>query len=191
MPRNRRVIYLTFDDGPIPLVTPWVLKTLEAYKARATFFCIGDNVRRYPEIFNSILQAGHRAGNHTFHHLKGSKTADETYLKNIADCAELVSSPLFRPPYGRITPAQVRALRSGAVTGMPSPEIIMWDVLSGDFDTGIGPEKCLRNVVRNTEAGSIVVFHDSLKAFPRLEHVLPQALKIWREKGFTFEALPV
>ncbi|MBE7176109.1 MAG: polysaccharide deacetylase family protein [Mucilaginibacter polytrichastri] len=187
MPRNRRVIYLTFDDGPIPLVTPWVLKTLEEHQAKATFFCIGDNVRKHPGIYADVVAAGHQTGNHTFNHLKGISTPDETYFSNIATCAEYVHSPLFRPPYGRIRKRQVQHLKKQGEKGY---DIVMWDVLSGDFDLDLSPEKCLKNVLRHTANGSIVVFHDSQKAFPRLEYVLPRALKIWGEKGFRFEALP-
>ena len=192
MPRTERAVYLTFDDGPIPEVTPWVLDTLKEFQAAATFFCIGDNVRKYPETFRRILDEGHSAGNHTFHHLNGWKTADEHYLENIAKCAELVNSRLFRPPYGRIRRSQIRKLCP------PSPppaaadgwQLIMWDVLSGDFDTGLSPGKCLENVLKHTRGGSVVVFHDSLKAEKRLRYALPLALERWKNQGFVFKKLP-
>lgn len=219
MPRNRKVIYLTFDDGPIPVVTPWVLKTLKEFEAKATFFCIGDNVRKHFDLYKQVLKEHHAVGNHTYNHLKGSETNNKNYLENIHRCAGLVQSDLFRPPYGRIKRSQVRLLKSGVwsmeirestapqisnltpqtshlkphtlnLTEITLPEnIVMWDVLSGDFDEDLSPEKCLQNVLRNTEPGSIVVFHDSLKAFPRLEYVLPKALKQWREMGYEFERL--
>ncbi|OKS88023.1 polysaccharide deacetylase family protein [Mucilaginibacter polytrichastri] len=183
--RDKRIIYLTFDDGPIPVVTPFVLKILKQYQAQATFFCIGDNIRKNPDIFEQIKAAGHAIGNHTFHHLKGWITDDDTYIKDTQACDELVHSNLFRPPYGRIKKSQAKKLK-----GLyPDLKIIMWDVLSGDFDMSIEPEKCLNNVIKHTENGSIVVFHDSLKAFNRLEYVLPRAMEYWSKKGYQFEAL--
>lgn len=193
MPRNRKVIYLTFDDGPIPVVTPWVLKTLKEFDARATFFCIGDNVRKNEAVFDEVISAGHAVGNHTFNHLRGTATPDAEYIANIRQCADRVQTDLFRPPYGRIRRSQVNLLKASAkvsTEGIALPQtIVMWDVLSGDFDEQLSPEKCLQNVLRHTEAGSIVVFHDSLKAFPRLEYVLPRVLKKWREMGYGFEVL--
>lgn len=215
MPRNEKVIYLTFDDGPIPGVTPWVLETLKQYQAKATFFCIGDNVRKHPDIYRKVLEEGHAVGNHTFNHLKGWKTPDQVYLENIGKCAELVTSRLFRPPYGRIRGSQIRKLRqttyaagedshapvaSGNQAAVTPPgqspasnllpdRIIMWDVLSGDFDPGLSPEKCLKNVLSYTENGSIVVFHDSLKAEKRLRFALPEALAYWKEKDFQLKRL--
>lgn len=181
----KNTIFLTFDDGPIPEVTPFVLDKLKEYGAKATFFCIGDNVRKYPEIYQRILDDGHSVGNHTFNHLKGWETDDEEYLDNYEQCRQYVNSDLFRPPYGRIKKSQVAKLKKVN----PEIEIIMWDVLSGDFDTTLKPEKCLRKTVNNTCPGSIVVFHDSLKAFPILEDVLPKALEFWKRKGYAFEAL--
>ena len=179
------VIYLTFDDGPIPEVTPFVLSVLERYDAKATFFCIGDNIRKHPGIFQKLIEGGHAIGNHTFNHLKGWKTKDEVYLENFKLCDNLTKSKLFRPPYGRIKRSQVSKLKNE----YPGLKIIMWDVLSGDFDLGLSPEKCLKNVLKATEAGSIVVFHDSLKAFERLEYVLPRALEFWKKQGYSFEKL--
>ncbi|GAB3918711.1 polysaccharide deacetylase family protein [Mucilaginibacter boryungensis] len=183
--RDNRCIYLTFDDGPIPIVTPFVLNILKQYNARATFFCIGDNVNKHPDIYNTLLADGHRVGNHTYNHLKGWKTDDETYTANFLKCDELLHTNLFRPPYGRIKRSQIQSLRKIN----PELEIMMWDVLSGDFDQQLTPEACLKNVIKHTENGSVVVFHDSLKAFPRLEYVLPRALGYWSEQGFSFEVL--
>ena len=184
-PRDRKVIYLTFDDGPIPDVTAFALKTLKSYDAKATFFCIGDNIRKHPEIFEDIIEQGHSIGNHTYNHLKGWKTADEIYLRNFEQCQELSRSQLFRPPYGRIRKSQIRAIRNH----YPQMKIIMWDVLSGDFDLTLSPEKCYQNVIKYTTNSSIVVFHDSLKAFDRLEYALPRFLQYFTDKGFTFSTL--
>jgi len=203
--RERKVIYLTFDDGPIPIVTPWVLKTLKNFNAKATFFCIGENITKYPEIFAQLKADGHAIGNHTHNHLKGWKTEDQTYLENFNKCQQLTQSHLFRPPYGRIKRSQIRLLVESRQSGDDSQQsnvypsqfsvlnsqfsIVMWDVLSGDFDTKLAPEKCLKNVIKHTENGSIVVFHDSLKAWDRLEYTLTKALQYWTEKGFEFKSL--
>ncbi|WP_412466081.1 polysaccharide deacetylase family protein [Pedobacter sp. KLB.chiD] len=200
--RTEKVIYLTFDDGPIPNVTDFVLKTLKVFNAKATFFCIGDNIVKHPEVFERVKTDGHAIGNHTFNHLKGWKTDDETYLKNTLKCQELTQSNLFRPPYGRIKKSQIRSLELGAwssefnalnisplQTQHSKLKIVMWDVLSGDFDINLSPEKCYQNVIKHTENGSIVVFHDSLKAFDRLAYALPRVLAYFTEKGFTFATL--
>jgi len=181
-PRNERKIHLTFDDGPVPEVTPFVLDTLARYGIKATFFCVGENVRRHPDIFDRLKREGHRIGNHTFNHLNGWKTGDAEYLENVARCQELTESNLFRPPYGRAKKPQIKALRKTC-------EIIFWDVLSGDFDPAITPEKCLQNVVRNGRNGSIIVFHDSVKALPRLAYALPRSIECFLEKGFGFGLL--
>jgi peptidoglycan/xylan/chitin deacetylase (PgdA/CDA1 family) len=180
--RAHKCIYLTFDDGPIPDVTPFVLETLKTFGARATFFCIGDNVRKHPEIFERLVQEGHRVGNHTFNHLRGWDTDDHVYLENVQQCTDLVGSDLFRPPYGRAKKTQYSMLKT-------QYSVIMWDVLSGDFDAGLKPEKCLKNVLKYTQNGSIVVFHDSIKAFPRLEYTLPRALDVWKKAGYEFALL--
>jgi peptidoglycan/xylan/chitin deacetylase (PgdA/CDA1 family) len=184
--RNERCIYLTFDDGPIPIVTPFVLKTLKQYQAKATFFCIGDNVVKNNDVFEQVKAAGHTIGNHTFNHLRGWATTTEAYAENFKKCDDLLHTPWFRPPYGRIKRKQVSKL-----TEVRNNDInfIMWDVLSGDFDKDLEPELCLRHVLKHTENGSIVVFHDSLKAFPRLEYVLPRSLEYWSEKGYEFRGL--
>lgn len=185
VPVNDRSVYLTFDDGPIPEVTPFVLEQLKAYNARATFFCIGDNVRKHPDVYEMILRQGHSIGNHTFNHLNGWRTSTEDYISNIDECSKYTGDQLFRPPYGRISPSQIKAFKEN----FPDSKIIMWDVLSGDFDTKIDAEKCYQNVVRNVEPGSIVVMHDSLKAMPRLEDSLPRILKELNEEGYLFKNL--
>ncbi|MBW4888178.1 polysaccharide deacetylase family protein [Mucilaginibacter sp. HMF5004] len=183
--RAQNSIYLTFDDGPIPIVTPFVLKTLKQYNAKATFFCIGDNIQKHPDIFEQVTADGHAIGNHTFNHLRGWNTDTQLYADNFKQCDDLVHSRLFRPPYGRIKRNQISAIKELK----DNVNIIMWDVLSGDFDIKLKPEVCLKDVLTSTEPGSIIVFHDSLKAFPRLEYVLPRALKYWAKKGYQFKAL--
>ncbi|MBO9675156.1 MAG: polysaccharide deacetylase family protein [Sphingobacteriaceae bacterium] len=200
--RTEKVIYLTFDDGPIPNVTDFVLKTLKVFNAKATFFCIGDNIVKHPEVFERVKADGHAIGNHTFNHLKGWKTDDKTYLENTLKCQELTQTNLFRPPYGRIKKSQIRSLKLGVwgpefktpnntklKTENSQLQIIMWDVLSGDFDINLSPEKCYQNVIKHTENGSIIVFHDSLKAFDRLAYTLPKVLAYFTDKGFTFATL--
>ena len=194
--RNQKVIFLTFDDGPIPIVTPWVLKTLKNFNAKATFFCIGENVANHSEIFEQIKADGHAVGNHTYNHLKGWITDDETYLENFKKCQSLTQTKLFRPPYGRIKFSQIKLLKNQLASSKYQDDlqrdqisIIMWDVLSGDFDTNLSPEKCLKNVIKHTQNGSIIVFHDSLKAWDRLEFTLPKALAYWIKRGYTFETL--
>ena len=180
--RTENAIYLTFDDGPIPQVTPFVLETLAQFEAKATFFCIGDNMQKHPEIFEAVKAGRHAIGNHTFNHLRGWNTPDELYLENVEQCNQLVKTRLFRPPYGRAKKSQLAVLKK-------QYEVIMWDVLSGDFDPDLSPEKCYQNVVAKSSNGSIVVFHDSLKAWPRLEYVLPKALAFWQDKGYVFKSL--
>lgn len=180
-------IYLTFDDGPIPEITEWVLEELKKYNAKATFFCIGNNIEKHPEIFEKVINDGHSVGNHTFNHLNGWKTSTKEYIENSIQWSvvsgQSPNGKLFRPPYGKIKSSQSKKLRQLGY------KIIMWDVLSADYDTAISPEKCLENVLQNVSSGSIIVFHDSVKAFPNLEYTLPRALKYWQEKGFVFEKL--
>lgn len=183
--RKDKYVYLTFDDGPVPVVTPFILNTLKRFNASATFFCIGENVSKYPEIFKDVLANGHKVGNHTFNHLKGWNTSDTEYLANIKKCSEVVQSNLFRPPYGRIRKGQIREVQAM----FPEMEIIMWDVLSGDFDSGISSDTCITNVLKNVKNGSIIVFHDSEKAFARLEHALPVVLKELQFRGYGFKML--
>jgi len=183
--RDQRCIYVTFDDGPIPIVTPFVLNILKQYDAKATFFCIGDNVNKHPDIFEQVKNAGHTIGNHTYNHLKGWKTEDKTYLDNFLKADELLHTNLFRPPYGKIKKSQINLLKEAK----PNLEIVMWDILSRDYDQKLTPETCLKNVLKHTGNGSIVLFHDSLKAFGRLEYVLPRAMEEWRRMGYEFASL--
>lgn len=182
IPSKENVLFLTFDDGPIPEVTPWVLEELEKFNAKATFFCVGENVKKYPDVFQSILDKGHTVGNHTFNHLNGWNTENIPYFHNVRHCAELMESNLFRPPYGRIKPKQAQFL-------MRHYRIIMWEVLSGDFDQKISPQLCAQNVINSAKPGSIVVFHDSIKAKANLAYALPKVLEHFSNKGYTFEAL--
>jgi len=182
---GEKVLYLTFDDGPHPVATPFVLDTLRDYGASATFFCIGKNVQEQPQIYRRILEEGHRAGNHTQHHLNGWKTADAAYLEDIGQAAKYIDSGLFRPPYGRISAFQASLLRQPPY----GYSIIMWDVLSADFDRALTPERCARHVIRHAGPGSIVVFHDSEKAFPRVKEALPVVLKHFSEKGYRFSTI--
>ena len=184
---HKKTIYLTFDDGPHPVATPFVLNELKKYKAKATFFCIGKNVVAYPDIYQRILDEGHRTGNHTQNHLNGWKTNNSIYLNNIEEATNNIDSALFRPPYGKIKASQAKLFSN--VIKKENPKIIMWSVLSGDFDENISKEKCLRNVTQHTNAGSIVVFHDSEKAFPRLEFALPATLHFFTKLGFVFEVI--
>ncbi len=182
VPSEKKEIYLTFDDGPIPEVTPWVLEQLQEYQTKATFFCVGENINRHPEIFRQLTEAGHTIGNHTFNHLNGWANSNTAYFLNVHRCAQLVRSNLFRPPHGRLMPKQAARLRKRY-------QIVMWDVLSGDFDAGITPQQCLSNVLKNTGNGSIVVFHDSLKAWDKLHYVLPRVLEYFTERGFSIKRL--
>ena len=187
MPSNEKTLYLTFDDGPHPEATPFVLKQLKEYNALATFFCIGKNVVAHSEIYKQIMNEGHVTGNHTYNHLNGWKTGNDIYLKDIALASKEIDSNLFRPPYGRITSFQAKNLK--AVMQGKEPKVIMWDVLSADFDTDCTPEQCLANVILPTVPGSIIIFHDSEKAFSKLQYALPRMLKYFSEKGYSFKSL--
>jgi peptidoglycan/xylan/chitin deacetylase (PgdA/CDA1 family) len=183
-PRAEKTIYLTFDDGPIPEVTEWVLYLLKQYKAGATFFCVGDNIRKYPHIHGQIQQAGHTIGNHTFNHLNGWKTPWKDYVENVSKFEQVVveNTRFFRPPYGKVTKQQAKVIQQ-------THQIIMWDVLSGDFDQELPPERCLKKSIQYTQPGSIIVFHDSLKARKNLAYVLPRYLSHFHTLGFAFEKL--
>lgn len=189
IPNSDKKIFLTFDDGPIPEITEWVLDILKSEEIKATFFCIGDNIKKHPEVYKRILAEGHQTGNHTFNHLNGWKTETNHYIDNFklceTECLKLNTehSFLFRPPYGKIKPSQTKAIRNLGY------KIIMWDVLSYDFDPNIIPEKCLENVISNTEQGSIIVFHDSKKAEKNLKYALPKAIQILKNKGFVFDVI--
>lgn len=180
---KEKVLYLTFDDGPIPGVTPWVIDQLASYQAKATFFCIGDNARKHSAILEQLIQAGHAIGNHTYHHLNGAKTNTERYLEDYDRCAKLVPSKLFRPPYGRIQKEQARAIRRAG------SKIIMWDSLAGDWDAKRQEQDCFSAIEKNARSGSIIVFHDSIKAWPRLSKALPRVLAHYHKLGYTFKSL--
>ncbi|WP_299823428.1 polysaccharide deacetylase family protein [uncultured Pontibacter sp.] len=185
-----KILYLTFDDGPIPEATPWVLEQLEKYKAKATFFCVGDNVQKHPAIASMIQQQGHVLANHTFNHLNGWHAELKPYLENVALCQQELEKyfpakttpQLYRPPYGRITRNQAKQLQG-------QYEIIMWDVLTNDYDNSLSPEKCLRKSIESTQNGSIIVFHDSLKAKRNMMYALPRYLEHFTSLGYTFETL--
>lgn len=179
---GKKEIFLTFDDGPHPSITPFVLDCLKQYNAKATFFLIGKNVQLHADVVQQILSDGHKIGNHTHNHLNGWKTDNVEYFNNIFLAKKYINSNLFRPPYGRISWKQIKKVKT-------SFEIIMWDVLSGDFDESLSPRDCLRNVLTKTTNGSIIVFHDSEKAFARLQYALPETLKYFTEKGYQMKAI--
>lgn len=181
---TEKILYLTFDDGPHEKATNFVLDTLKQFNAKATFFCIGKNVIAHQNIYKRVIEEKHKVANHTFNHLNGWKTANNIYFQNIAEAAKYIDSNLFRPPYGRITRFQAKTLSANT-----KYKIIMWDVLSGDFDTSLAPEKCFDNVACNAKAGSIIVFHDSEKAFDRMSYALPKLLEHFTAKGFRFDTL--
>ena len=175
-------LYLTFDDGPTPAITTEVLSILARFNAKATFFCIGRNVERNPDVYQQLLTNGHTTGNHTYSHLKGWYTPNHEYYDDINLAAQFIQSGLYRPAYGMITPMQLRQLRQ-------QYRIVMWDIMSYDFDYGTSPEKCLKNVIRYTSSGSIVVFHDSVKASKKLLYALPRVLEYYADRGFTFKSI--
>lgn len=176
-------LYLTFDDGPTAEHTDWVLQVLDDFNCKATFFCIGKNVELHPKKYEKILAKGHKTGNHTFNHIKGWYTNDKNYLNDVEACRKLVDSTLFRPPYGKIMFTQSKALIKLGY------EVIMWDVLAGDFDENITDEKCLNNIISNIENGSIIVLHDSNKAAKRMRFALPKLLEFALNKGYSFATL--
>ncbi|MDX8552184.1 polysaccharide deacetylase family protein [Tenacibaculum sp. 1B UA] len=183
---DKKEIYLTFDDGPIPEVTEFVLDQLHQFNAKATFFCIGDNIRKHSAVFSRIINEGHSVGNHTFNHLNGWKSSNKIYIKNTNKCESLLpdqKTKLFRPPYGKIKRKQAKQLLASGY------KIFMWDVLSADFDSSITKEKCLQNVLENAQNGSIIVFHDSIKASDNLYYALPKVLKEFSQRGYNFKAI--
>ena len=190
LPTKEKIVYLTFDDGPTPEITEWTLNLLKQYNAKATFFCIGKNVEKHPEIFNKIVSEGHAIGNHTYNHLKGWKTSTNEYIDNVIETQKIFESHqssttnLFRPPYGQIKPKQIKALSALGY------KLIMWSVLSVDWDKVISKEKCVDNVISNTTSGSIVVFHDSNKASVNMQHALPKVLDYFSKKGYVFKRIP-
>ena len=180
--RKRKCVYLTFDDGPIPEVTPWVLDTLDQYGVKATFFCVGDNVRRNPELFEEIKRRGHNVGNHTMNHLQGIKVTSQRYLRNVLEAHRYINSPLFRPPHGLLRWAQASILREQFT-------IVMYDLVTRDYSNKLSGEDVLNNVKRYARKGSIIVFHDSLKAEKNLKYALPRAIEWLKSKGYTFELI--
>nr|MBC8343403.1 polysaccharide deacetylase family protein [Bacteroidota bacterium] len=177
-------IFLTFDDGPSKEATPWILEVLKRYHAKATFFCVGENVVEQPALYQQILDAGHQTGNHTFNHLNTKDVSIDSYIKNVKKCAEVVNSRLFRPPYGRIRPRIAKQLKRMGY------KLVLWTVLSYDFDTELSPGFILRKIVRQTRPGSIVVFHDNVKAKRNLQIVLPRYIAFMSNKGYSFELIP-
>jgi peptidoglycan/xylan/chitin deacetylase (PgdA/CDA1 family) len=180
---DHRTVYLTFDDGPTPVVTPWVLNQLARADAKATFFCLGRNVDKYPDLYRQILSSGHSVGNHSYSHLKGFRSGVSRYMDDIRLAKGLIDSKLFRPPYGRILPGQVNAV-------LREYDIIMWDVLSIDYNSGLGGERVYQNVIRNVKEGSIIVFHDSEKAAENLYYALPRTLDYLKQAGFAMRSMP-
>ncbi len=183
---SQPAVYLTFDDGPHPIATPFVLDALARHNAKATFFCVGNNVALHPEIYNEAISQGHTTGNHTYDHINGWHSDNFTYLKNIAAAAKVIQNKIFRPPYGRIKLSQARKL----ISSHAHWKVYMWDILSGDFDKGISPQQCLDNVLAHIQPGSIVVFHDSEKAYERMSYALPKVLDYCTAKGWQLKALP-
>lgn len=173
----KKVIYLTFDDGPNSRVTPLVLDILDRFEVKATFFCVGENVSRFPDVFDEVKRRGHTVGNHTFNHLKGFEYATDYYVRNVEKANGYIKSDLFRPPHGQIKPSQIKALKDDY-------RIIMWDFITYDYDKRIEPEKIIAEVKKRSRNGSIVVFHDSLKAEKNVLQVLPEALRFWKENGY-------
>jgi peptidoglycan/xylan/chitin deacetylase (PgdA/CDA1 family) len=178
---KKKITYLTFDDGPHPEATAFVLDELKKHEAKATFFCVGKNLQQYPALAERIIAEGHQLGNHTFHHLNGWTTNDNLYIESIEQTRSLThGSDLFRPPYGKIRKSQIRIIQNRY-------RIIMWNVLSFDFDQNTGPEECLQNVITKVKPGSIIVFHDSAKAFHNLKYALPATLQFLKETGYRFK----
>lgn len=194
IPTNDKILYLTFDDGPTPEITNWVLNTLKSFNAKASFFCIGKNIEAHPDIFHNILKDGHAIGNHTYNHIKGWKTKTADYLLDVEKTRAAIqlvtnnlpysNTPLFRPPYGQIKPKQGRELiKQGC-------KIIMWDIISFDWDKEISEATCLKHVITKSTPGSVIVFHDSLKASKNMQYALPKTLEYFSEKGYVFKAIP-
>lgn len=183
MEEHKKVVYLTFDDGPVPQVTPWVLELLEKENIKATFFCVGENVAKYPMVYQQILQGGHSVGNHTFNHLQGIKNGNEHYFRNIDKASGYIDSNLFRPPHGFMRASQYNYLKTRY-------RIIMWDLISCDYDQRLKPGKVYQNIVDFVRPGSIITFHDSIKAQANLEEALPASIRWMKEQGYRFEAIP-
>lgn len=185
MPKGEKKIYITFDDGPHPTITPQVLEILKKFNAKATFFCIGNNVNKYKETFELIKKEGHAVGNHTFNHERGWMTKTSDYVKSVMEADKLIQSPLFRPPHGRIKSSQIKSLKKA----FQHLRIIAWSVISYDWDKSLSPDDCFNNVIKNADDGSIIVFHDSEKAFNNMIPALTKVLEYYTERGFAFEKL--
>lgn len=183
LPVDEKILYLSFDDGPHPTITPRVLELLKQYNAKATFFCVGNNVEKYPAVFNSIQAEGHSLGNHSFHHLNGWKSDNQIYIDDVKKADSLIHSNLFRPPYGRLKFSQASALLQMGY------ELIMWTVLSADYDRNITKEQCAMRVIKNITSGTIVLFHDSEKAEERMLYALEELLNDATKKGYQFKAI--
>jgi peptidoglycan/xylan/chitin deacetylase (PgdA/CDA1 family) len=179
---GEKVVYLTFDDGPIPEITPWVIDLLDKYDIKATFFCVGDNVRKHPDIFQMILDRGHHVGNHTFNHIQGIRKFTKRYLLNTQLASDYIQSSLFRPPHGHMRISQFFTLRKYY-------KVIMWDVVTRDYSKRMTPEQVFINVKKYTRNGSIIVFHDSLKAEKNMKYALPRSIEWLKEQGYTFKLL--
>ena len=186
MPKGEKKLYLTFDDGPHPTITPQVLEILKKFNAKATFFCIGNNVNKYKETFELIKKEGHSVGNHTFNHERGWKTRTSDYIKSVKEADALIQSPLFRPPHGRIKSSQIRAIKNLRISESQNLKIVAWTVISYDWDKSLSPEDCFNNVIKNSDDGSIIVFHDSEKAVDNMIPALTKVLEYYTDKGFTF-----
>jgi peptidoglycan-N-acetylglucosamine deacetylase len=182
IPEKERILYLTFDDGPVTGITDETLAELDRFNAKATFFCVGDNVKRYPDTYRKIIDAGHSTGNHTFYHLNGWKTPTKEYIRDVHQCAGLVDSTLFRPPYGRITRKQTKILSNDY-------KIIMWSVLSGDFDPSVSADQCFRNIVKSARPGSVILMHDNQRASKAMLQTLPHVLEYYLERGYKFKTI--
>ena len=180
--RPGKNIYLTFDDGPIPEATPWVLRRLEDFGAKATFFCVGHNIEKHPRVFERMVKAGHTPANHTFNHLSGFDVSAEQYVENVWKAEKLIGTRLFRPPYGKITPRQYMTLKKDF-------KMVLCDVLSGDFDKNNRTEDLVQRTISGTENGSIILFHYSIKAIPRISEALPAVLRYFSDKGYSFRSL--
>lgn len=182
VPADSKVIYLTFDDGPVPEVTPEVLDILRKYDCKATFFCVGENVSKYPELYRRLLSEGHRTGNHSFNHVRGFKMNAADYVENVNKARDWIDSRLFRPPHGQLKPSQAKMLKDDY-------SLVMWDVITYDYDASVEADKIFKTIRKNLRPGSIVVFHDSLKARKNVLKVLPKALEFWKEQGYNFGLL--
>jgi peptidoglycan/xylan/chitin deacetylase (PgdA/CDA1 family) len=180
--KTEKTVYLTFDDGPIPEVTPWVLSVLKEFDISATFFCVGQNVKKHPDIFQEIIRSGHAVGNHTFMHIKGRKSSLDHYLDDVNSAQNLIQSKLFRPPYGSLSIQQFIALKK-------KYKIVFWDVLTEDYNPNLNSLDCLNNVKRFARNGSVIVFHDSIKAAERLFEFLPSAIQYLKEQGYRFDII--